>query len=261
MAARCLAGRRYFEFGLAVALGWLDLAMTHEAFMLQDHPRYRDDWIEPFHEAVRRNSGEGAVILDIGSGRHPSVPAELRRPSSVYIGLDVSEDELRHAGPGAYDRVIVADLTERVPELVGTVDLAVSWQVLEHVTPMSVALDNVRDYLRPGGVLIAGFSGAWSAFAIINRLVPDHVARFVLKGLLRRDPATIFPAPYDSCTYSGMQKALARWSSVEILPRYRGASYFGFLPPLQRLYVRFEDLLERGDHVDLATHYLVIARR
>jgi SAM-dependent methyltransferase len=229
--------------------------------MLQRHPRYRDDWMVSFHDAVRRNAHEGSVILDIGSGRQPSVPAALRLSSSAYIGLDLSEAELRRAGPDAYDRLIVADLTERVPELAGTVDLAVSWQVLEHVAPMSAAIDNIHHYLRPDGVLVAGFSGAWSAFAIPNRIVPHAISRFALKRLLGRDPDTVFPAPYDSCTYSAMKSVLAEWSDVEIVPRFRGAGYFGFLPPLQWLYLKFEDMLERGHHLDLATHYLVIARK
>src|SRR6476646_8215122 len=103
--------------------------------MFEGHRRYKDDWIVPFYDAIRENSHDGAVILDIGSGRHPSVPAVMRGSSSMYIGLDLSEHELQLAGAGAYDRVVVADLTERIPELVGTVDLAVSWQVLEHVAP------------------------------------------------------------------------------------------------------------------------------
>jgi hypothetical protein len=109
--------------------------------------------------------------------------------------------------------------------------------------------------------LVAGFSGAWSVFAVANRFIPHRIAKFALSRLLARDPETVFPAPYDSCTHSAMQRALADWSSVEIVPRYRGASYFGFFPPLQRVYVGFEDLLERGHHADLATHYLVTARK
>jgi SAM-dependent methyltransferase len=229
--------------------------------LLDGHTRYRDDWLVPFHDAIREHARPGSVVLDIGSGRQPSVPPDLRAESGEYVGLDLSEAELRRAGADAYDRLVVTNLTNRVPELVGTVDLAVSWQVLEHVAPMSVALDNIHAYLRPGGVLVAGFSGAWSAFAVPNRLVPHGVARFVLRRLLGRDPETVFPAPYDSCTHSGMTAVLAGWSDVVIVPRWRGAVYFGFLPPLQWLYLKVEDMLERGRHLDLATHYLVIARK
>ena len=92
-------------------------------------------------------------------------------------------------------------------------------------------------------------------------MVPHRLAKVAMKRLLRRDPDTIFPAPYDGCTYSALSRALADWSDVRIMARYRGAGYFGFLPPLQSLYLRIEDLLVRGHHKDLATHYLLVARR
>ena len=228
--------------------------------ILERHPRYRGDWRAPFMDAIRSNLADDAIVLDIGSGRTPSVPRELRRPSNVYVGLDISRRELERAGKGAYDRLVVASITKRVPELVGTVDLAVSWQVLEHVTPMSLALQNVHDYLRPGGMFVAQFSGRWSAFAVPNRLVPYRVARAVLERLLDRDPETVFPAPYDACTSSGMRRLLTNWSSVEIIPRYRGAGYLGFFRPLQWLYLKTEDRLARS-HPDLATHYLLVARK
>jgi SAM-dependent methyltransferase len=228
--------------------------------MLERNPRYRGDWRAPFIDAIRSNLADDAIVLDIGSGRTPSVPRELIRPSNVYVGLDVSRGELDRAGAGAYDRLIVASITERVPELVGTIDLAVSWQVLEHVTPMSVALQNVHDYLRPGGTFVAHFSGRWSAFAVPNRLLPNRVARAVLKLFLDRDPDTVFPARYDACTSSAMHRLLTNWSSVEIIPRYRGAGYLGFFRPLQWLYLKTEDRLARS-HPDLGTHYLLVARK
>ena len=49
------------------------------------------------------------------------------------------------------------------------------------------------------------------------------------------------------------------WTSVRIVPRYRGAAYLGFLPPAQTVYLALEDMMERGHHRDLATHYLVVA--
>jgi hypothetical protein len=137
----------------------------------------------------------------------------------------------------------------------------VSWQVLEHVAPLGDAISNIHSYLRPGGLFVAGLSGGRSAIALINRAIPHRLAKMAMERLLRRDPASVFPAPYDRCTYSALSRILEDWSGVQIVSRYRGAQYFRFLPPLQALYVRFEDLLVRGAHKDLATHYLVVARR
>jgi SAM-dependent methyltransferase len=182
-------------------------------------------------------------------------------PGTTYIGLDMSERELMAAPPGSYDRLIVGDVVERQPDLEGCADLVVSWQVLEHVAPLGDAIFNIHYYLRPGGLFVAQMSGGRSAFALINRMIPHRLAKVAMQRLLQRDPESVFPAPYDRCTYSALSQTLAYWSAARIVPRYRGAQYFRFLPPLQSLYVHIEDLIVRGDHKDLATHYLVVARR
>lgn len=225
------------------------------------HPRYRDNWLGLFRAAIQSELRPGSVVIDAGGGRHPAISRPDLPPGVTYIGLDLSERELKAAPPGSYDHLIVGDIVEFQPSLEGCADLVVSWQVLEHVAPLGDAMSNIYDYLRPGGLFVAQLSGGRSAFALINRVIPHRLAKVAMKLLLQRDPESVFPAPYDRCTYSGLSQALAYWSDVRIVPRYRGAQYFGFLPPLQTLYLCIEDRLVRGDHKDLATHYLVIARR
>ena len=225
------------------------------------HPRYGDDWLTPFRAAIQSELRPGSIVIDVGGGRHPAIARPDLPPGATYIGIDLSERELAAAPPGSYDRAILGDVVERLPDLEGCADLVVSWQVLEHVAPLSDAISNIYHYLRPGGLFVAQLSGGRSAFALVNRMIPHRLAKVAMKRLLQRDPASVFPAPYDRCTYSALSRILADWSDVRILPRYRGAEYFGFLPPLQTVYVRLEDLIVRGDHKDLATHYLVVARR
>ena len=224
-------------------------------------PRYRDDWLAPFRAAIESELRPGSVVIDVGGGRNPAIARPDLPAGATYIGIDLSARELAAAPPGSYDRVIVADVTKRQPELEGCADLVVSWQVLEHVAPLGDAIANIHSYLRPGGLFVAQLSGGRSAFALINRAIPHRLAKVAMKRLLRRDPASVFPAPYDRCTYSALSRTLADWSDVRIVPRYCGSQYFGFLPPLQTLYVRIEDLIVRGNHKNLATHYLVVARR
>jgi SAM-dependent methyltransferase len=228
---------------------------------LEEHPRYREDRRSRFYAAIRAELRPGIRILDLGSGRLPTIPREWLPPDASYVGLDVSRHELESAPAGGYDEVVVADIQADVPALHDSVDLAVSWQMLEHVRLMAPAVANVRAYLRDGGLFVATLSGGWSLFAIANRLVPHRIARAALHRLLGRDPATVFPAPYDSCTASALRRHLAGWSEVNVVPIYQGAMYFGFFQPLQALYLAFEDAIARGNHEDLATHYLVIARK
>ncbi len=148
---------------------------------------------------------------------------------------------------------------QHLPELDGRFDLIVSWQVLEHVKPLGVAMENLRSYLRPGGLLVAQMSGKFSAFGLVNAVVPQRVGTLAMKRLLNRDPETVFPAYYDGCTYRRLGQMLGSWSEVAILPRYNGSSYFRFLAPIHAIYMLYEDWAYRGQHRNLATHYLVTA--
>ena len=133
--------------------------------------------------------------------------------------------------------------------------------MLEHVAPLDVAISNIHSYLRPGGLFVAQLSGGRSAIALVNRVIPHRLARAGMKRLLGRDPEIGLSGAVDRCTYTALSRMLEGWSDVRIMPRFRGAGYLAFLPPVQAVYLRFEDLIARGRHRDLATHYLVVARR
>ena len=226
-----------------------------------NHPRYRNDWLEGFEEAAREVLRPGSVVLDVGGGRRPAIPRDARPPGVRYVGLDLSRSELEAAEPGSYDEMIEGDIVHPIPSLEARFDLIVSWQVLEHVASMDAAVANVRRYLRPGGRFVGHLSGGRALFALVNRAVPHRLAVLIMSRLLGRDPRLVFPATYDSCTYSELTRLLADWSSRSVVPRYRGAQYFSFIPGLQRVYLALEDVIANGRHRDLATHYLVVADR
>lgn len=229
---------------------------------LSHHPRYQyDRWLQPFHEAAAEVLRPGVVVLDVGGGRRPALARSQLPAGARYIGLDLSQSELEAAPPGSYDEAIEGDITEHNPALRSSVDLAVSWQVLEHVAPMRLALANVHSYLRPGGRLVAQVSGGHALFALLNRAIPHRLAAAGMKHLLGRDPKTVFPAQYDDCTHTALTRLLTDWSQVRIVPRFAGATYFGFIRPLQWAYLKAEDSIARRGHPNLATHYLIIADR
>jgi SAM-dependent methyltransferase len=223
--------------------------------------RYGAEWRGEFERRVAPLLRPGVRILDVGSGRRPAIPSAQRPPGCLYVGLDISLDELRSAPAGSYDQMRPGDVAELRPELEGRFDLAVSWQVLEHVKPLDAALENIRRYLVPGGVLVALLSGKFSLFAMLNQAVPHSVAVWAMRRLLGRDPRTVFPAHYDRCWHDALRRMTTKWSEVEIRSRFAGAGYFAFLPPLQRLYLVYENWAARRGHRNLATHYLIRARR
>ena len=201
------------------------------------------------------------TVLDVGAGRRPTVAPGERPQHCHYVGIDLSAAELDAAPPDAYDEIHVGDAADRDEALVGRFDLVISCFVLEHVRPLSAALDNFHSYLRPQGHLLSVFSGTLSIFSIANLLVPNRVAAAAMRQLHGRDPGTVFRARYDRCWYSALAKLLRVWSEFEIVPCYWGANYVHFSRVLEQAYLRYEDWAADGEHRNLATHYLIDATR
>jgi SAM-dependent methyltransferase len=223
--------------------------------------RYVLPWRKVFDERVAQSLMPGMRILDVGSGRRPTIPPEQRPAGCHYVGVDLFRTELAKAPADSYDEVWESDVARRVSELEERFDLIVSWQLLEHVKPLDVAMENFRAYLRPRGRFVALLSGTFSAFGLINQIVPQRLGVRAMRQLLRRDPATVFPAYYHHCWHSALTRILNPWDEVEVIALYRGAGYFGFSRFLQRLYLQYEEWAWRGRHYNLATHYLVNAKR
>jgi SAM-dependent methyltransferase len=222
-----------------------------------DEPRTR----VALERAVQVQLRPGQRILDVGSGAKPFLTPDERPSGVTYTGMDIAEAELLKAPEGWYDRLEVADAVIRRPELEGRFDLIISNQVFEHVKPLDAALENLRSYLAPGGTMVAKFSGAFSLFAIVNRLVPHRLAVWGLNRFLGDDPERVFRAYYDRCWDSALQRMLAPWTEHRIEPLYMGAEYLSFLRPAQALYLGAEEWWARRDLRDLAAYYVVTATR
>jgi SAM-dependent methyltransferase len=183
--------------------------------------RYATGWYEQFEARVRPSLELGTRVLDVGSGRTPALAPERRPDGCFYAGLELSAEELGRAPRGSYDETIAADASVPLPQLCGRFDLLLSWQVLEHVAPLDVALTNLRSYLRPGGRMVALLSGGLSAFGLINRAISPRLGVWALERLIGRDPDTVFPACYDCCTYTALVGMLRDWSDAEVVPLFR----------------------------------------
>src|SRR5581483_7019957 len=153
----------------------------------------------------------------------------------------------------------VHDVAEPLPEVRG-VDVVISWQVLEHVGSLPRTLANLGAMLRPGGTLLAQTSGSFAAFALVAKVMPHRLRVKVLARYLGHLEEDKFPTHYDHCTARALRKLLSGWESGEVVPFYRGATYFSMSKSLQRLYLGYEDFIAARDWDNLATHYQLIAR-
>lgn len=223
--------------------------------------RYLSWWHADYHARLEPSLRPGVTILDVGAGRNPSIPPDMRPPNSRYIGLDLSRSELDLAPTGWYDDSVAADVTEHVPALENSCDLAVSYFVLEHVADLSRTFDNIHSYLVPGGRLVTIFSGAFSFFGLANRILPQGVSSLALRKLLKRPTESVFPAHYNRCWASAIERSLEGWSAVEVYPLWYGATYLTFSRALQSIYVGYEEWARLAGHRNLAPYYLVSAAR
>lgn len=223
--------------------------------------RYGEPWADAFLARIAPHLRPGIQILDVGSGARPTLPIEQRPEGCVYVGLDVSEEELSRAGAGAYDETIVGDVSRPVACLDGRFDLVVSWQVLEHVQSMRGALATQHAALVPGGRMVALLSGAWAVFALAARVTPYRVSTRLQARLLGIEPDEKFPTRYDGCSDRALRRLLEEggWDHWEIIPRYKAGGYLRFSRPLQRLYLVYEDWAARVPRASLATHYILDA--
>jgi SAM-dependent methyltransferase len=221
--------------------------------------RYGYRMQDVFLERLRPLLVPGVSILDVGAGRSPTLAPADRPQDCSYLGLDVSGEELEAAGADAYDETYVHDIVEPLDEL-SELDVIISWQVLEHVSSLPRALANLHQMLRPGGTLLAQLSGSFAAFALAARVIPHRLRVKAMVKYLGHAEEQKFPTHYDHCHARAIKTLLRDWEPSDLVPFFRGAPYFSFSPPLQRLYLGYENLIESRSMDNLATHYLIIAR-
>jgi SAM-dependent methyltransferase len=238
----------------AIRVGW-------DALHARFPDRYALEWRAEFDRRVADALAPDQSILDVGAGREPTVPLASRPAGCRYVGLDISRSELERAPRGSYDELVVADVTQPLPALADRFDLVLSFQVLEHVKPLELAMENLRRYARPRGRLVAQLSGTFSPFGLANRLIPQRTSMWLMRQLLHRDPETVFPAHYDRCWYAALERMLDTWTTGTVVCWWMGAGYFDFLRPLLASYIAYEEWARLAGRPNLAPYYVIDATR
>lgn len=119
-------------------------------------------------------SVDGQRVLDLGCGDGLLV-ATLASQRAQAVGIDVDHAALQAAisrpvVPGLHDAHFVEGRIERLPFPDGTFDVVTAVTVLCLVADRSTALQEAARVLRPGGRLIIGDPGRWSAWAVRRRI-------------------------------------------------------------------------------------------
>jgi SAM-dependent methyltransferase len=175
----------------------------------------------------------GMRILDVGGGKFPAISPARKRELGLYVvGLDISAEELAQVPAGAYDSVIVGDVSRvHIPE---QYDLVFSRTLLEHVADTPGAIANLARALRSNGLMAHVVPCGNAPFAVLNRTLGNRLARVVLFSVFpEKRKNSGFRAYYRDCTPSRMAR-LCEENGLEVvrLTPYYNSDYTSFFVPL-----------------------------
>jgi SAM-dependent methyltransferase len=209
------------------------------------------------------NARAGQVVVDIGGGRHCPYRSFIRDPDRQrLISIDCSEREIAR---NADVRLrVVADVVRSIPAAPRSIDILSSRSVLEHLEDVPAYLANCAEVLSEDGRIVHSCPCRFSPFALINRLLPDALARVLLYTFQPQWQDTCgFKAHYDHCYYSGLKAALERngFELAHIEFRYYQAVYFDFFFPLYLVMTGYDLLMHALRIRNASCQMLFVARR
>lgn len=217
---------------LRAAIGWnirVSKAVDHLLPEL-----YRVDGNRYFVDSFfRRFLHPGQKVYDLGGGRHPAIPADLKRQLGLFVvGLDISAEELAGAPEGVYDATVCADITVFMGD--GCGDVAICQSLLEHVASTDSTFRAITSVLKDGGTALLFAPSRNAVFARLNLMLPESLKRRVLFALFPSARGSQgFRSYYDRCTPREFER-MAATHGLEVVERhlFYCSSYFTFFFPL-----------------------------
>ncbi len=228
-------------------------------------PHTRVDVFTRYSDTVARTIARrpGQLVADVGAGHVAPYAAGLPVLGRTRIvGIDLSLQTME--GNDALDEKRVADVVaEGIPFPDAEVDIVTSRSVLEHLSNVELLIGETARVLKQGGYSIHLFSGGLSHVALINRMIPEKLAREMLYALHPTSRGVGGqPTVYDRCHYRAVKRMFEGngFDQVDIYASF-GSDYFYFLVPLFLLESLYLVALQTLRVRSLAVSYLVLARR
>ena len=173
-----------------------ELPFTGERFV----PGARGEiWVEHWHRYhFASRWAAGRRVLDVACGEGYGT-ALLARSAASVVGIDISAQAIEHA-KSAYSALANAEFVcascTALPLEAASVDVAVSFETIEHIAEQSQFLDELARVLKPGGVLL---------LSCPNKLEyadkRSFVTEFHVKELYREELAALIGARWPHSTW------------------------------------------------------------
>lgn len=142
------------------------------AAIKSSHSQLTGDW-----DLVERlmQLAPGPKGLDAGCGAGARNMRRFLARGYDITGVDAVDEVIRVTGemyPGLMERLLTADLRQRLPAADGAFDFALCVSVLQHIEPQvvyQVTLPELARVLRPGGVLLLAFKKGSGTISVFDR--------------------------------------------------------------------------------------------
>lgn len=151
-------------------------------------------------------------VLDAGCGARMHLQLS---PQAYVVGIDISAEQLAH-NDGLDERLLGDIQTYRLAP--ASFDLVLCWDTLEHLRRPQLALENLKQALRPGGLLVLGGPNPMSLKGLATWVTPYWVHRLAYRGSSRPPFKT-----YRRLTTSPL--LLTRWARNEAMQTEFFATY------------------------------------
>lgn len=202
------------------------------------------DYVRTF---VPKYLNKNLKIYDIGGGKRPFLSVEKKHEiNATVVGIDIDGNELKNAPKGAYDEIIVSDISKFHDS--NKADLLICQAVLEHVKDVESAFKAISEILKPGGTALIFVPSRNALFARLNIILPEKLKKKLLFTIFPvASERQGFPSYYNKCTPNDFKK-LANLNNLSVTEEryYYISSYFSFFFPayfIWRLWILLFHLL------------------
>lgn len=232
-----------------------DLIAPSTAEKTHAYTRYDEVGADLLHRGPR-------TVLDVGAGKQWHFSPTFKGPGMKLIGFDIDIAEM--SDNALLDQKICGDACEslRVPDQ--SVDLIMGRAVIEHLHDTASFLRSANRALKEGGHLIVTFPSRYAPFAVLNRILPRKVSRWILSHLVPNSVGILgFEAFYDSTSFREFKQILigAGFEIEQAYASYFSSSYYRFLAPLFVIGLTYDYLCYALGNPRFASYFMFVARK
>ena len=228
-------------------------ATINRDFPPQSHP-YR-----VFEQTLLEHVEPHGCVLDIGCGRRAPNLVKLKGRARTLMGIDIVDFEISEP-----DLILLnGSVCDMSRIATGSVDLAYSRSVMEHLEDVRSTYSEVCRILKPSGKYLFLTPNFLDYVSLVAYAVPNPLHGKLVRFTEGRAESETFPTYYKSNTYYGI-KRLAQRSDLEIINfQYLGQypSSFLFNETLFSVAGRYEKFLERHSSLHFLRGWILCVLR